>query len=56
MQKAKELKTARNLLGLTETKKNVCFRLKPMSDSDSSENLLLNLNDDNDDEELNEGG
>lgn len=59
-QKAKELKTAKNLLGLTETKKlkkkKVCPRLKPMSDSDSSQNESLKLSDNDDNEESDAGG
>lgn len=59
-QKAKELKTAKNLLGLTDTKKpkkkKVSLRMKPISDSDSSENELLKLSDDDDDKVSDEGG
>ncbi|KAL3278068.1 hypothetical protein HHI36_013412 [Cryptolaemus montrouzieri] len=57
-QKTKKLKTAEKLLGLAESKKSqrkrVCRRSEPMSDADSSEELLK-LCDDDDFEESDEG-
>lgn len=55
-----ELKIARKLLRLIKTiktwKEQLCLCLKPMSDSDSSENELLKLNDDEDNGDTGEIG